>query len=223
MRGQLISKLLLSGLAIAALSLTACGAVATPEWAAEAQETRVALVVTTDHLTAIAPTATPLPPTATVTPIPPTATPIPPTAVPTELPPTETPAPTVEAVAEATAEAAAVPALVGDPVAGQVVFVTNYELPGGQQWACMSCHSITPDELRLIGPGMWNVTNRAPNYGTGETAEAYLYHSIVAPQDFIVPVAEGQPGWALAMPLGFGDVLTEQQLADLVSYLGTLR
>lgn len=224
MRGHWITKLMLTGLAAATLTSAACGTVATPEWAAEAQETRVALAATDEHLTAIAPTATPIPPTATPTPVPPTATPIPPTAPPTEVP-TATPeaAPTTEAPVELVMPA-------GDPVAGQTVFVTSYTLPDGQQWACAACHSVTPDELRLIGPGLWNVGNRAAGYGdtAHEPADApvewaYLHTSIVNPPYFIAPVAEGQPGWALAMPLGFGDALTEQEINDVIAYLLTLR
>ena len=52
-------RLLLPVLAlIAGLAAAACGTAATPEWAAEAQATQVALAATSDHLTAIAPTAT---------------------------------------------------------------------------------------------------------------------------------------------------------------------
>ncbi len=79
-------RLLLPVLAlIAGMAVAACGTAATPEWAAEAQATQVAMAATNDHLTAIAPTATftstptdtPIPPTAT-----PTDTPVPPTATP---------------------------------------------------------------------------------------------------------------------------------------------
>lgn len=237
MRGHWITKLMLTGLAAATLTSAACGTVATPEWAAEAQETRVALAATDEHLTAIAPTATPIPPTATPTPVPPTATPIPPTAPPTEVP-TATPeaAPTTEAAVELVMPA-------GDPVAGQTVFVTSYTLPDGQQWACAACHSVTPDELRLIGPGLWNVGNRALTYpadaygpqgqgpGAQQAAAAhtappeyeYIRSSIINPARFIAPVTGGQPGWALAMPLGFGDAMTEQEINDVIAYLLTLR
>ncbi len=63
-------RLIMSALALLTLfAVAACGAVATPEWAAEVQETQVAQAATSEHLTAIAPTATftPVPPTATQT------------------------------------------------------------------------------------------------------------------------------------------------------------
>lgn len=224
MRGHWISKLMLTGMAAVALTTAACGTVATPEWAAEAQATRVALAATSEHLTAIAPTATPLPPTATPTPVPPTATPIPPTATPTPVPPTATPEPSP------TPEPVAVAMPVGDPVAGQRVFQTQYVLPDGQQWACMSCHSVTPDELRLIGPGLWNVANRVASYpadayepAAAPAEWAYLHTSIVNPAYFIAPVAAGQPGWPLVMPMGFGQVMSEQEINDVIAYLLTLR
>lgn len=217
MRGKWSRTIILTGLAAAALFTAACGTVATPEWAAEAQSTRVAQAATTEHLTAIAPTATPIPPTETPTPLPPTATLVPPTATPTTEP---TAAPTIAPTAEDTAGTVA---FAGDATAGQAVFQQTYTLPDGQAWACMSCHSITPDELRLIGPGLWNIANRAETYGTGETAVEYIYHSIVAPADFIAPVAEGQPGWALAMPHGFGDVMTQEEIDNVTAYLLTLQ
>jgi mono/diheme cytochrome c family protein len=201
--------------------IAGCGTVATPEWAAEVQETQIALAATADQLTAEAPTATPLPPTSTPTAIPPTNTPLPPT--PTPVPPTNTPVPTVAAPPTLPPVETSSEGPTGDAANGQVVFVTQYTLPDGAAWACASCHSITPDELRLIGPGLWNIAVKAETRVEGETAQEYIVHSIVAPADFIAPVRDGEPAWALNMPLGFGEVLTEQEIQDLVAYLYTLQ
>jgi hypothetical protein len=227
MRGTL-TRFLFATVALLAVSLVAaCGTVATPEWAAEAQETRAALAVTQTYLTSIAPTATPVPPTPTPTPVPPTATPIPPTA--TEAPPTATPEPTAAPTAtaepsgaDANAEAITAALAAGDAARGQTVFAAQHTLPDGSAWACSSCHSVTPDELRLIGPGLWNVAARSQAYDIGQTAPAYIEASILHPQEFIAPVAEGQPGWALNMPAGWDEALSDQEVADLVAYLLTL-
>lgn len=207
-----------------AVFASACGTVATPEWAAEAQATRVAQAVTVEHLTAIAPTATftPLPPTST--PVPPTATPIPPTSTP--VPPTATPVPPTATALPATAvaeDSAAIAEVAGDPVNGQIVFTTQHTLPDGSAWACASCHSVTPDELRLIGPGQWNIAQRAATRVEGQSAAEYIRVSILQPQDFIAPTREGEPAWALNMPAGWDVVLTEQELNDVIAYLFTLQ
>lgn len=245
MRG-LTLRLTLLVLALALASVvSACGTYATPEWAAEAQETRVALAATDTHLTEIAPTATPtqtaLPPTET--PVPPTETPVPPTATTeaaTAVPATATPVPPTTAPAEPAGGTA--PS--GDPTAGQAVFQTSFAFPDGSQWACMACHSVTPDELRLIGPGLWNVALRAETYPAdaygpqgigagggqnqaethvGGVAFEYIRASIINPPRFIAPTKEGDAPWALQMPVGFGDLLTEQQLNDVIAYLESLK
>ncbi len=216
-----------------AIFASACGTVATPEWAAEAQETRAALAATDEHLTAIAPTATATAVPPTETPVPPTTTPVPPTATEapataTTVPPTATVAPTMDMGHTETTNVAA-PA--GDPEAGQAVFQTSFTFPDGAQWACMACHSVTPDALRLIGPGLFGVSSHADHMGpesiegpgTGNTVYDYLHTSIVNPSYFIVPVAEGEAPWALQMPTGFGDLLTEQQLNDVIAYLMSLK
>jgi len=205
--------------ALVAVLASACGTIATPAWAEEAQGTHVALAVTSEHLTAIAPTATPLPPTATPTQLPPTATPVPPTATP--VPPTATPEPTTVPTVPPVEVAAAQPS--GDPANGQVVFAAQHNMPDGSAWACASCHSVSSDQLRLIGPGLWNVSVRGETAVEGENALEYIHTSIVNPQAHIAAVREGEPPWALQMPMGFGEVLTEDEIQDIIAYLFTLK
>jgi mono/diheme cytochrome c family protein len=218
MRARLI-RLLLPAAALAALAgAAACGSVATPEWAAEAQGTQVALAATSEHLTAVAPTHTPthtpVPPTATNTGVP-TAT----TAATSTVPPAEAPtlAPTAVPATTAPSDAASAG---GDAANGQVIFTTSHTLPDGVQWMCASCHSITPDELVLIGPGLYNVSVRSQTYGLGLTPEEYVHNSIVNPQDFIAPHPAGGQ-WPLQMPQ-WGQILTDQEVSDLVAYVMTL-
>jgi cytochrome c2 len=188
-----------------ALLAAACGTVATPVWSEQAQETQVALAVTSEHLTAIAPTATNTPiPEATATPFP-TATPLPatPTPAPTE-PPTATAVPP-------TAEPAAV--TVGNADNGKVLFET---FRAEVSFACATCHRVDSEE-RLIGPGLLNIANRIEGYGTNETVEEYLHHSIVAPNDFVVA---DYP--AALMPQTYGQIFTEAEISDLIAYVLSL-
>jgi mono/diheme cytochrome c family protein len=204
---------------LAAVVASACGTVATPEWAAEAQATRVAQVATSDYLTSIAPTFTPTP-TPTLTPTPtftPTETPVP-TETPTPLPPTETPIPPTP---EPDTDPVAVALAAGNPANGQAVFQAQHSLPDGSAWACQACHSVDPSGLRLIGPGLWNVANRDYLDEVGETAPEYIRNSILHPQDYIAP--SGDTAWALNMPAGWDVVLSEQEVNDLVAYLLTLQ
>jgi mono/diheme cytochrome c family protein len=204
---------LLLGL-MAAVFAAACGSVATPEWAAEAQATRAALAATDEHLTAIAPTLTPTPIPPTATPVPPTATPVPASATP--VPPTATTAPT-ETPTETPAPVD--PLASADPAAGQALFNEPHETANGV-WACSQCHSVTPDEMRLIGPGLFNVSTHAETRVEGQSAYDYLHTSIVHPNDFIAP---GDPPFpAGLMPQNFEEVLTEEEINDLIAYLFTL-
>ncbi len=216
-------RLLLPVLAlIAGMAVAACGTAATPEWAAEAQATQVAMAATNDHLTAIAPTATftstptdtPIPPTAT-----PTDTPVPPTATPapTDTPVPPTPAPTEEVAAGGGDLAGRVAA--ADPANGQVIFNTPHDTASGT-WMCAQCHSVTPDDARIIGPGLWNVSTRSQTYDLNETPIEYIHNSIVDPSAFLAP---GDPAFPdNLMPHDFLDVLGESQIDDLIAYLMTL-
>ena len=138
---------------------------------------------------------------------------------------TEAPAATVEPTEEAT-EASAGGAgtgddeeVTGDPEAGEVVFTTQFTTASGM-WMCSQCHSVTPDELRLIGPGLWIVAERGETRVEGETAVEYIRNSILHPNDFIAP---GDPAFPPGlMPQNYEEVLTEEQLNDLIAYLLTL-
>ncbi|MBL8148056.1 MAG: c-type cytochrome [Anaerolineae bacterium] len=229
MRGSSSRWVMLGVALLVAVAASACGTYATPVVSAEVQATQAALAATNTHLTAIAPTATPTTVPSTETTVPPTATLVPATATPvpataTTAPPTATPLPPTEPPAGGAAPA-------GDAAAGQVVFQTAFSLPDGSSWACMSCHSVTPDEARLIGPGLFNVSVRAAtrpddailDSATGDHVYDYIHTSVVHPDHYIAPVKEGDAPWALAMPIGFGDVLTEQQLNDVIAYLMSLK
>lgn len=224
--------------------IVGCGSVSEPIWELAGTETQAAAVAAqqaTDIAlglpTSAPPTSTPVP-TATLTPtVAPTATPqptdLPPTATAT-LAPTSTPQPTATTAPTAGAAAGdvAVPLPDGfadlvaasDVAAGEAVFNRTISMPDGAVWSCSQCHSITPDEARLIGPGQWNVAVRAETRVEGQDALTYLYNSILHPNAYIVPPdASGAAYPANLMPQYYSEVLTEQELASVIAYLETLQ
>lgn len=225
-----MSRILLrSILPVFALVLAACGTVAPNVWEVteDAPQSEVVAIPTR-----VPPSATPLPPTAT---LPPTSTPLPTaTFTPSPMPPTATVAATVAPTTASTGGmsegveplpagfAEAVGA--ADASAGQTIFNNTFTMPSGQPWACSSCHSVTPDEARLIGPGLWNLANRAGERVPGEDQLTYIYDSIRHPNQFIVPPdASGAPYPPNLMPDGYAEVLTEADFANLIAYLLTLQ
>ena len=209
-------------LAVAALLLTACGTAATPEWAAEAQGTQVALAETHAYETSIAPTATPTQiPTETA--VPPTATSLPPTA--TTEPPTSTP----EEVDEATATSTPIEAAGGednggaeadgDAAHGEELF---NELRAEVGFACATCHNAE-NTARLIGPGLQGIGEEAETRVEGMDAVAYLHEAIVEPNAHIAPATDGGPPYPESlMPQIYEEIFSEQEINDLVAYLLTL-
>jgi nitric oxide reductase subunit C len=79
---------------------------------------------------------------------------------------------------------------------------------------CSTCHSLQPDVV-IVGPSLSGIANRAGSRVAGLSAEDYIRNSIVHPSDFIVP------GFQDLMQKNFGDVLTSDQINDLIAYLMT--
>lgn len=194
-------------IAVIGLSAAACGSVATPVWSEQAQGTQSALAATADHLTEIAPTATPtLVPTSTPTGAP-TATPLPATEVPTEaptaVPATATPEPIVVQSAPA-----------GDPAKGKVHFE---QMRPEVNFACVTCHYVDKED-QLIGPGLLNVGTRAETRVEGQSAYDYLHASIVDPSAYVVKNFPDK-----LMPQTYKDLWTEEEINDIIAYLLTLK
>ncbi|MCL4859341.1 MAG: c-type cytochrome [Caldilineaceae bacterium] len=85
------------------------------------------------------------------------------------------------------------------------------------QWGCIGCHNMDPD-VQMAGPTWRNMAETAAMRVSGQSAGLYLYNSIIHPNDFVV---EGYP--AGVMIATYRDQLSDQDLADLVTYLLTLR
>ncbi|MEN8040709.1 MAG: hydrogenase iron-sulfur subunit [Actinomycetota bacterium] len=91
-----------------------------------------------------------------------------------------------------------------------------YETTLGQNTGCRVCHSLKPDQV-VVGPTFDGIGTRAESTVPGLTAEEYLYESIVDPDAYVVDGFE--PGVMLP---NFSDLLTEEQIGDLVAFLLTL-
>lgn len=79
---------------------------------------------------------------------------------------------------------------------------------------CASCHSIERDII-IIGPTFYGIADTAWYRIPGLSPEGYIRESILNPGDFIV---EGFPD---AMQKNFGDVLSSQDIDDLIAFLMT--
>lgn len=135
-----------------------------------------------------------------------------------------TPEMTVEATVEATAEATAVAVLPPDaPVTVADAGMTADTALGedlflhGRDGAvpCAGCHS-NHDDVRLVGPGLLTVAQRAATRVDGMTASDYLHESIVDPSAFVVA------GYINMMPKDFGTIYTPQEVDAIVAYLMSL-
>ncbi len=97
----------------------------------------------------------------------------------------------------------------GDPARGKIVF--------NGVGTCTSCHDVSAG-IKIVGPSLKGVATRAGTRKPGLSAEAYLRESIKTPNAFVVPGF--QPG---LMPQNFAQILSTQQINDLIAYLMTLK
>ena len=92
----------------------------------------------------------------------------------------------------------------GDPAKGAPLFTSL---------GCVGCHSQEKDK-RLVGPSFYGLFTRASTRTPPETAKAYIYESIVAPNDHVVE--SYQPN---LMPQTFSTQLDPQQMANLLAWI----
>lgn len=112
----------------------------------------------------------------------------------------------------------------GDAVRGEQIFAQQVKQASGSNASCKACHSLVPGEI-LTGPSLAGVASRAGTRVAGETAEQYIRQSIQQPNAFIVPddARFKQANGKSAMPEGLGNLMSDQDLADLIAYLLTLQ
>jgi cytochrome c551/c552 len=89
---------------------------------------------------------------------------------------------------------------------GETVALTN---------GCIGCHALDPDQ-QMTGPTWFDVADTAVNRVPDQSPALYLYTSIVQPNAHIV---EGYP--QNIMPQNYSDLLSQEDLADVVAYLLT--
>jgi cytochrome c553 len=82
---------------------------------------------------------------------------------------------------------------------------------------CITCHSVDAD-IVLVGPAHVGIATKAETAVSGMSVADYLEQSIVEPD---AVVTEGfSPG---VMYQNYGSDLTDQEVADLVAFLETLK
>lgn len=111
----------------------------------------------------------------------------------------------------------------GDPERGEALY-RQQSIGDGAAPGCVSCHSLEPGVVK-VGPSHAEVGARAeqlvraPDYrGEATTAAEYLRESILEPNAHVVEGFERG-----LMYQNFDQVLSEQQVADLVAFLLTQR
>jgi mono/diheme cytochrome c family protein len=93
-----------------------------------------------------------------------------------------------------------------DPVVrGQTVYTES---------GCGGCHTLGTISAGVVGPPLTNIGTEAETMVEGQSAEEYITTSIIDPNNFIV---EGYP--PDVMPKNWGEVLSEEELSDLVAFL----
>ena len=81
------------------------------------------------------------------------------------------------------------------------------------KYGCIGCHATDPNQ-KLTGPTWHNVGDTAVTRVPGESPAQYFYESITNPNAHVV---DGYP--ANIMPQTFKDMMTPQELAEMVAYL----
>lgn len=105
--------------------------------------------------------------------------------------------------------------IVGDAATGEILFTTGI----GDAPACSTCHAIRngqPGARFLSGPSLVGISTRAATRRPHLTAQEYLRQSILQPDVFLVD------SYANVMYALYGQVFSDQDIADLVAYLLTL-
>lgn len=86
------------------------------------------------------------------------------------------------------------------------------------QAGCTACHTVSVISNGTIGPVLDGLAGRAGSRVNGLTAEGYIQQSIEDPSAFVVEgFSDG------IMPQNFAEVLSADQISDLVAFLMTLQ
>ncbi len=80
---------------------------------------------------------------------------------------------------------------------------------------CATCHALEPDVV-IVGPSLAGIATRAGTRVPGQSAEAYIRDSMMAPGDYVVA------GFQNVMVRNLADMLSSDQINDLIAFLMTL-
>jgi mono/diheme cytochrome c family protein len=115
-----------------------------------------------------------------------------------------------EVVIEALATPTPSPEEANDPVArGQRVYLDK---------GCGGCHTIEGLSAGTVGPNQTNIGSVAETRVPGMSADEYIHESILDPSVFVV---EGFPDGV--MPKNYNELLTSEEISDLVAFFLSLR
>lgn len=87
---------------------------------------------------------------------------------------------------------------------------------------CTSCHTIEGVSTGQVGPNLTHIGTEAGERAAAagvESAEEYIRQAIVDPNAFIAPACPLGPCPPGVMPQAFGQVLSEERIKALVTYL----
>jgi hypothetical protein len=102
----------------------------------------------------------------------------------------------------------------GDPLKGQLLYNSEEPVADGSVLGCVGCHSNI--DIAPLTEGAWTrwdeIRSLEPEFEEYDFTH-YIVESVVLPWNYIVP------DYGEVMPDNFGDRLSFQDLADLISYL----
>jgi cytochrome c551/c552 len=99
-----------------------------------------------------------------------------------------------------------------DVAAGEKLF--NEKLVGTQP-GCVTCHSLEKD-VKIVGPSLAGIGDRAGSTVDGQSAEVYLKESITKPDAHVVDGFE-----VGTMPAELASELSDQDVNNLIGFLMT--
>jgi mono/diheme cytochrome c family protein len=111
-------------------------------------------------------------------------------------------------------EQLAAAAAVGDIAAGEELYNTELDLGLQQPGACTTCHTLDGVDSPWA-PTHGGISKIAGERVEGMSAVDYLRESIVDPRAFQVD------NWILTMPQNYSEVLSEEQINNLIAFLLT--
>jgi len=115
---------------------------------------------------------------------------------------------TVPTTTTISAEQLAKAEAVGDIAAGEELFFTELDMPSSDL-ACSTCHTL--DGVDGRSPSLLGISGVAGERVEGLSDIEYLRQSIIDPAAY-------EEDWAAVMPRTYADVLTEEQVNDLVAF-----